>query len=435
MRAPDPTGLARWPMELFPERLWAARSLLRDRLAAKVDSDGAIRSPCASRVLESALGLRLLERTTLLSDAYARLHGYLTAQRQGIDPLDRTLVSAALDGCQQGPGRELAGFLARAPEFTSRRKRLLIDAIFTLFGVPMTGFDPAAFRTDGLHSWARVQVASVKVIALRALDRTAEIAVDDVGLLLSTQNLPAIWEGNVLIHLCVLHALAGLPDTETTVEHGVRQVLRQQRRDGGLPFVTDTDTWCTATGGVALATAGGAQPVLHRIARHLVREQRSDGGWAYTDRAQQTDVDDTCVATEFLHGQSRLGYQRPLEKSLAYLRRIAAPDGGFPTYVPDAPAEACMTAAAINAVGIQEQANRDLIQKGFDFLRSAQRDDGSFDPDWSASAFHTVFRAVLATWRVRASAALVVRQRALDLVHAARNPDGGRATRSALRMR
>jgi squalene-hopene/tetraprenyl-beta-curcumene cyclase len=105
MRAPDPTGLPPWPMELFPERLWAARSLLRDRLSAQVDPNGAIRSPCASRVLESALGLRLLERTRLLPDAYARLRDFLTAQRQGIDPLDRTLVSAALDGGQQGPGR------------------------------------------------------------------------------------------------------------------------------------------------------------------------------------------------------------------------------------------------------------------------------------------------------------------------------------------
>ncbi|MGW1729245.1 prenyltransferase/squalene oxidase repeat-containing protein [Streptomyces sp. NPDC002306] len=319
-------------------------------------------------------------------------------------------------------------FLAQAPHFTGARKQALVDAVLSLFGVEPQMPEPAAFATDGLHAWALVQVTSLKVIIYRALGRGDDFCSEDVDLLMSTQEGPEVWEGNVLIHLSVLNALAGLPGTENVIMQGVEKVLKHQRTDGGMPFVTDTDTWCTATGGLALAVAGAHEEELHRIAGHLVRQQRNDGGWAYTDLAQQTDVDDISVTVEFLHTLDSRQYRTAIDAGLDCLRRIRHDGGGFPTYIRSAAPEACMTAAAVNALGVDPVRNARALHEGLRFLASGQKSGGSFDPDWSASALHTVFRAILATRQVEPRASVVgdrIRGRALGFVRGAQNFDGG----------
>ncbi|HEY5836670.1 prenyltransferase/squalene oxidase repeat-containing protein [Streptomyces sp.] len=412
----------------MPSGLDQATARLRAHLLATVDPAGALRSPCDSRVLETALCLRLLERSGLRPDAQASLKAYLSRRRDASERLDRALVTAALEQAQGLSGAGFGEFLTRAPGFTSHRKQAMITGILSLFGVPATEPDPAVFSHEGLHIWAKVQVTALKVITYRALRRTGELLDGDYDLLASTQNLPDLWEGNVLIHLSVLHALVGMPGTAAVVEHGAEQVLRHQRADGGLPFVTDTDTWTTATGGVALSALGAPPAALHRMAGHLVGQQRSNGGWAYTDLAEQTDVDDISVATEFLHGLDPDRYASAVDAALAHLRGIVGASGGFPTYVKDAPAEACMTAAAVNALGVRSALHEPLIRDGLRYLDRAQHADGSFGPDWSASSLHTVFRAVLAAGQGGSEAgpeALRVRHRALERVIGTQNPDGG----------
>jgi hypothetical protein len=427
MRAPGFSAeLPPWPRDLFPTGLGNATHLLQARLIRSMDALGAIRDPCESRVLETALCLRLLEYTGSEPTARAIARHYLAARRDTADPLDRALVSAALDGQARSEPDVMAGFLARAPRFTSARKQALIDAFLALFGVTPPELHPAAFSPEGLHCWAVMQVTALKVITARA--RGGDISAADVDLLLSSQGGNGVWEGNILIYLSALNALAGLPGTGETVRHGIRKVLAHQRADGGLPFITDTDTWCTATGGVALAAAGAPRQHLHRIAGHLVSQQRADGGWAYTDTAQQTDVDDISVTVEFLHSLAPVRYQPAIQAGLGCLRRIRGDSGGFPTYVRQAPAEACMTAAAVNALGVEPTRHATAIRDGLAFLAEAQHPDGSFDPDWSASSFHTVFRAILAAGQAGPAAAQAVermRARALDLVRDARKADGG----------
>lgn len=41
---------------------------------------------------------------------------------------------------------------------------------------------------------------------------------------------------------------------ESVVDAGLSTALRHQREDGGLPFVTDTDTWSTVVVGLALGS-------------------------------------------------------------------------------------------------------------------------------------------------------------------------------------
>lgn len=247
-------------------------------------------------------------------------------------------------------------------------------------------------------------------------------------LLLDTQSRTHLWEGNILIHLSALHALSGLPGTEQTVREGLRRVVAHQRPDGGFPFVTDTDTWCTATAGVALLASGAPRDVLDRIAAHLEERQLPGGGWSYTDLSCQADVDDTSVAVQFLHSLNPVRYREPVTRGIGSMVSVAAPEGGFPTYVAGAPYEACMTAAVVDTLTVHPEAHTGRVRAGLSYLAARQRPDGSFPPDWSSSWLHTVFRVLLTASRHgREQPAEVHRmvRRSMRLVLGRQNGDGG----------
>lgn len=124
---------------------------------------------------------------------------------------------------------------------------------------------------------------------------------------------------------------------------------------------------------------------MHRIARHLVHVQHANGGWSYTDHAELSDTDCTTVAVEFLHQLDPVAYRDPIERALDALVAVRGADGGFPTYGAGTPSEACMTAAAINALSTQDR-HRHLIQPALRFLADRQMPDGSFPPAGAAVA-------------------------------------------------
>ncbi|MFI5782274.1 prenyltransferase/squalene oxidase repeat-containing protein [Nocardia sp. NPDC051570] len=421
---------AHWGRELFPDSLDTATARLRSALMARVGSDGAIRDPCRSRILESVLALNLLERTGLQGERRERLVGYLRAQG-ATGRLDRLLVDLALTRAgAAGPPAGLAeAFLAQAPGFTGARKQAMFDATFALYDLaPRRPLDPRAFDLTGLHCWARVQVTAVKIVLADAAGRHDLISDEDVRILLETQRRGEVWESNVLINLWALHALHRLPHTEDVVAEGVATAMAHQRADGGMPFITDTDTWCTATAGVALAAASAPPETLHAIAAHLLAQQQPGGGWSYTDLSRQTDVDDTSVALQFLYALDADRYREPIRRGERSLRAVHNPDGGFPTYIAGAESEACMTAAAVDAFTPQWQRHHEIITAGLEFLADQQYEDGSFPPDWSSSRLHTIFRALLAATRNPGPLPVASQQmvkRIMTLVLAGQNADGG----------
>ncbi|MFJ7146726.1 prenyltransferase/squalene oxidase repeat-containing protein [Streptomyces sp. NPDC100445] len=405
------------------------RERLTWSLAAKAGTDGAVRDECRSRALESVLALRLLERTGHDARAAEALRGFLRTQLPAMG-MERFLVAAALEGRGIVAGDLLVGEVTAAvPDFTAVRKRALVHALAVMADETFRPeWDETAFDLSGLHSWARVQVTAAKVVLACAGGRLGCVADEDVRLLLDTQRRPHVWEGNVLIYLSVLHALSRLPGTGAVVAEGVHRVLAHQRVDGGLPFVSDTDTWCTATAGVALAAAGAPPEVLERVAGHLVRSQQPAGGWSFTDLACQTDVDDTSVAVQFLHVVDEARYRESIDGGLRSLVAVAGSDGGFPTYVAGAPSEACMTAAVVDALSVRPEAHRPLIAGGLHYLATQQREDGSFPPDWSSSRLHAVFRVLLACVRPGGRPAPQIRrmaERAHRFVLEQQNADGG----------
>ncbi|PRY41272.1 prenyltransferase/squalene oxidase repeat-containing protein [Umezawaea tangerina] len=407
-----------WPSSSVPDSLGDATARLSRYVASHVDPDGAVRFPCHGRPLETALLLRLLQSTGQPFDRQTR---YLRSLPTGTEPFDLAIAQAALSRGGGPTGELRASVVAKCPDFTGPRKRALLDGVFAVLGESAAA-DRAyrdVLRRDGLHSWAQVQVTALKGVL------TGSLADEDAHVLLATQRSPEVWEGNLLIHLFTLHALQRLPGTETVVADGIRKALRHVRSDGGVPFVTDTDTWCTVTAGVALAAAGAPEPVLDRIAARLVRSQLPGGGWSVTDVALQTDVDDTSVALQFLQSRTGNASDQAVKRGLASLLAVRHPRGGFPTYVRDSAPEACMTVAALDAFTYDRTQHRQVLADGLSFLADEQLADGTFPPDWSSSLLHTVFRAVLMASRIPDGPAGRIAARGLDFVLGGQNDDGG----------
>ncbi|MET9365640.1 prenyltransferase/squalene oxidase repeat-containing protein [Streptomyces sp. NPDC006632] len=394
----------------------------------RVGADGGLHEPCRSRVLESALVLALMRRLTDFSGSRQRVTGYLGRQCAVSDPLDRSLarVSSGMGPAPQGEDfRELV--LAQVPSYVAPRRRLVLDALAVVLGsqVQRGGSIPGAARRAGLHSWARVQTVAAEVIVTAAQGRTGEISGDDIAVLTAAarEARGGVWEQHVLAHLLMLHALVRVPGHDGLVREGLRGLLPLQRPDGGFPFVSDIDTWATATGGLALAAAGAPLPVLRRVAAHLEGVQKPCGGWSITSCTELADTDDTSVALEFLQLLDPGRSTGAVEAGLEHLRRLRGTDGGFPTYVAGGPSEACMTAAVINAFIHQGTRNARLLDDARRFLAAGQDEDGYFEPGWSNSRLHVLYRARAAAGV--APAGLRMAARIEQVVRATQNTDGG----------
>jgi squalene-hopene/tetraprenyl-beta-curcumene cyclase len=444
-------GQALWAPSVLPAAFPACRDRLTRRLLARVGPDGALRDPCRSRVPETALMLALIEFVGCayhFADERRRLIDYLNSaahRRESGDSRDSTwdvaFTAAALGSSPPIACERLANeFLSHAPSFTSPRKRMLWHALFAMLGasaVPAPNVDASAF--GNLHPWAAVQVAAARVV-LASADARGSLA-DDIALLRSTQNTVRgpgdVWESNLLLHLLTLHALARVPGHADLVVRGIRTALRRQRIDGGIPFVTDTDTWSTVVAGLALHTAGVPATVLRPVAAHVASVQHADGGWSYTDRALLPDTDCTTVAVEFLHQVDPRAHKQAIDRAVRYLVAAQGPDGGFPTYGAGSPSEPCMTAAAINALTTQTVPHhREALDHAVGFLAAGQHPDGSFPAGWSSSRVHALFRVHLAMRSLSLSTggpvarglgdpARAIDERIIRLLLRSQNSDGG----------
>lgn len=446
-RRPAPLAL---PDGVRPDDVRRATTRLVAYISGRTDDDGAIREQCESRVLESALALSLITRTGADSPARDRLLAYLRGHLQSPDQLDRVLASLAV-GAAAGrePGGDSAlvgtlasGILGAAPGFISTRRRLMVYAVLSVLGCPLPADAElpggGQVPTDPLHSWAAVQQASITLILAGALgvrNRATEAALDT---LLATDPATSVWEGYALMHLLVLHALAGTPGHEETVRGGLATLLRHQRADGGFPFVLEMHNWCTSTGGLALHAAGADPQLLRRMAatlgaqrggaalRSLSRGEALTGGWSMSPIVAQNDVDDTACALEFLQVVDPVAHARTVRGGVAALLAVQGADGGFPTYVQGASSEPCMTAAAVCALG-PHPATAPQRGKALGFLADSQLADGGFEPGWSRSRLHSLFRVRLAACTASPddarSAAMAARIE--QTVRETQNADGG----------
>jgi squalene-hopene/tetraprenyl-beta-curcumene cyclase/sporulenol synthase len=445
-----------WPAQVDPVAFRQATSRLVAHVTGRVEDDGAIREDCRSRVLESALALTLMIRTGIGGAAREKVTGYLRTHLDSPHEFDRVLATlacgqAAAGGQGGGSDSDLIdkmtdALLGAAPEFISARRRRMLYAVLSVLGCTLPpGVVPAAGErapTDPIHSWAAVQQAAVTVILATAAGVSNQATAAALDTLTATRPADAVWEGYVLLHLLSLHALAGAGGQEELVRGGVRQLLRHQREDGGFPFVLYMQNWCTSTAAIALAAAGGEASRLRSIADLFAAHQDDapqrdlalalargavlDGGWSIGPDVAQTDVDCTSCILEFLHATDPAAYAPAVRRGIGALLAVQNSDGGFPTYVAGASSEPCMTAAAVNALA-PHPATAPARERALAHLADSQLDDGGFEPGWSRSRLHAMFRARLAACTAAPgdTRTAAMARRIEESVYGTQNPDGG----------
>ncbi|MEU3656963.1 DUF4232 domain-containing protein [Streptomyces sp. NPDC032161] len=130
--------------ELATTGLVAARERARATLSAAVDTDGAVRRPCASRTLETTLLLVLLRKRDCHPEQERELTAFLTTPRAQASGYDAALAQAVLHGRTTGTDVVSGELLAGFDHFSLARKRLLFDVYLAVAGaVP---FDASMLR-------------------------------------------------------------------------------------------------------------------------------------------------------------------------------------------------------------------------------------------------------------------------------------------------
>jgi squalene-hopene/tetraprenyl-beta-curcumene cyclase/sporulenol synthase len=439
-----------WSADIDPDRVHLAMSRLRDHVISKVDAEGAIRDECDSRVLESALALTLMSRIGVASPARDRVLAYVQARLDSPQEFDRVLATLAVGtAVEWAPARDTDliekltdAVLGSAPEFISARRRKMLYAVLSVLGCPLPAdVAPSPDEvppTDPTHAWNVVQQAAVTLILANAAKVSSPATDAALTTLTAIEPAKSVWEGYVLMHLLTLHALAGVPGQEATVRAGLDAVLQHQREDGGFPFIAEMHHWCSATAGIGLAATGAPQELLLRMAGRLAHHRGGaplpdlsrgvslSGGWSMSSGVALNDVDCTSTALELLHEVGPVDFRDTVRHGLDALLAVQGEDGGFPTYVAGARSEPCMTAAAVNALA----PHADTLaarERALGYLADHQLSDGGYEPGWSRSRLHAIFRARLAVGTANADDRRMaeVAQRMDRSVRATQNADGG----------
>jgi squalene-hopene cyclase-like protein/prenyltransferase/squalene oxidase-like repeat protein len=136
------------------------------------------------------------------------------------------------------------------------------------------------------------------------------------------------------------------------------------RKDGSFGQVNAT-VWAV----FALRQAGRAAPP--KTARFLLGRQRPSGGWSWA-RDGAADSNDTAAAIQALRALGVSG--KPIERALAYLRRLQNADGGF-ELTAGRGSDAQSTGWAIQAF---LAAGRKPGKAAYAYLARLRQDDGSY---------------------------------------------------------
>jgi squalene-hopene/tetraprenyl-beta-curcumene cyclase len=435
----------RWEDPELGPRASAARTALASYVRACVEPDGAVRDRCRSRIFESALMLRLLWLERIYPEVQVRIVQYLDVERRRreLDPFDRMLLAGVLGGTAAPDASEIERQLSTGEYFATRRKQMMFRAVLALMGrgrFEQCREDDFALK-DQYQSWVRSEVIALKILHAVNLDRPAWIKEEDILALTDVLSQSPLREHMVLRRILVLFALRSIPGQERTVCTGIERVLAFQNQDGGFPYLSSLEIFCTAVAGLALAGAGRdhARSVIAGMADYLARQQQADGGWAYGEGIEQTDVDDTVYCLEFLRSAGQRKHAEHESRAITYLLTMPGSDGGFPTFARGAASEIAMTAAAVGALSCAtppERVPAEILRNGMSYIIDHQREDGTFERSWSLSETNSIFRVMAAIRLFRANLATEATQqleakigqvveRSRQYLTGAQNGDGG----------
>ncbi|MDJ1137324.1 prenyltransferase/squalene oxidase repeat-containing protein [Streptomyces iconiensis] len=379
-------------------RLLEARDRLARRVLARVGADGLLDAPCESRVLESALLLRLVIGLTPTDPARDRLTHHLkhALDTAPPDPIQRAVARAVLGEVVTGDA-ETERALSRFAHFTVDRKRTMFQTLLAHLGAaPWPPVPLDAYEARGQQSWLALEMAALKILAVQGTGRADALTPHDWAALAPALRTGPAWEANNLARLLGLLALSTDPVRHPEVAAAVTRTARELRPDGGLPFITGMDVFATATGGLALTAAGyGAHPAVARMVHGLAAQQHKDGGFGFTRGVRQSDADDTAYTVEFLRAMAPVRHAAVIEAAEDYLTGLANDDGGIPTFARGVDSEAAMTAGAVNALAPSARC-REAVEAAARFLTGEAAAAALHERSWSRNVTNAVHRTVLA---------------------------------------
>lgn len=363
------------------------RDRLAQRVAARLGPDGLIAAPCESRVLESALALRLFTVEQAEPAAAERLTRYLraTLAQSPPDPLQDAIGRAALGASVT---RQALDALAAAAPLSSERELLLLRTVAAEVGcADFPRISPA---------WTDVEMTAARVLAAPADDSPHAVSGHDWATLAPACRPGPAPEGAQSARLLGLLALRRNPAYRPAVRRALTELATALRPDGGLPYVLGMDVRATALAGLALVRSGYPGPHPGVLADALAAQQNPDGGFA------AGEADDTARCLEFLRTVAPGRHHATIAAAKEHLLARRQADGGY--------GDVATTAAVATALEAPERARR--------FVLAQQRPDGGFDRGGARTAAAVAFHAV----QVLDGAP---RQAALGHLGEAQNPDGG----------
>ena len=214
------------------------------------------------------------------------------------------------------------------------------------------------------------------------------------------------------VTMCLISS--GLVSNEV-VEKGISFLDLQQREDGSWPIDTDLSTWVTTLSIKALGPDINTfltDAYIEKLKKHLLAIQYKEkhsfnnalpGGWGWTNFSGSVpDVDDTCGAILALLSDYKgtEDEKSAIINGCNWLLRQQNNDGGFPTFcrgwgkLPFDSSCSDLTGHAFCAlISTLENLDKELPEnlrkgyyksavKGLEFLKKAQRKDGSWLPLW-----------------------------------------------------
>ncbi|SMF44616.1 squalene-hopene/tetraprenyl-beta-curcumene cyclase [Streptomyces sp. Amel2xC10] len=435
-------GTARGP-EPTAEGLMAARERVCASLASAVGADGAVRRPCASRALESALLLVLLRRRGGHPRQERELAGFLADPRAQAGGFDAALAQAVLHGRRSRTDVVGGELLAEFDHFSLARKRLLFDVYLAVAGAvpfdtsmlrPHRAADRGDAGADNTVTWIEMIMLSARVLVAHGLGSGAQVTDGERERLLELlgSSRAPVWENYTAAHLLALLAVQEFAPGHRLVETGTAAVLACRNPDGGVPSMSNLDVFSTGPAVLALARAGADRALLHRMCDYLIDRQMQYGGWAFGEDMRHSDVDAGSYAAAALAAVDPARHRDALLRAGEYFRGIAGRDGGFPTYMKGDPSEVGMTAGAVSALAWNGSGHGDLLDGAARWLLDAQREDGTFERSWSLSEANTIWRAMWALHSMPEPTRTALKGRIADAGAAARrflaraqNGDGG----------
>jgi squalene-hopene/tetraprenyl-beta-curcumene cyclase len=391
------------------------------QLLARRHDDGHWAADYPGRPLESALTLYLLRDTGIAADARRILEAYCRAALTGlptrtVPELDRVVSRIALRAALTLPvdlddlialGRDLSGYAHP----THQRKHMLIGALLVLL-YPDIGWQapPPPVRDGTLQRWNSLLMTAVGV--LRA-PPDADVS-PQVDMLARAQDKDGCWQQHILVTAIIALILNRRQVAAESVRRAAWFLVSRIRPDGGVPFITNEDTWVTCLAAQALSEAGVDPAELATTITYLGSAQLDNGGWGMARGVVQADADDTAVAVTVLsrHQNQRGPGGTPgaagghLRAGLEYLLSLPNPDGGFPAFLRGGPSEVEITAKVILALlraAPDDPRVRSIVAAGWKWLAAQQRPDGGYRTEWTLAGTFPVMhvlraaRATLAT--------------------------------------